>query len=259
MHDPLSQTSFYLETSYQGNPMELGTCFFVQRNSKTFLVTNWHVVTSRNPITKEFRTKAVEPDLLTVKIHKKSEFIELVDFDVQLKNEDGVNLWLEHPHFSNDVDIAVIEVKIPDDCQVLCVEQFIEPFNEKTTVYIKDDVYVIGFPFGLRAGNVFPIWKRGSIASEPVMDIDNLPKMYIDTASRPGMSGSPIIYKERRPMGITDGDPNLATTKVGNNFMQFVGIYSGRLGDKREDMAQLGIAWKFSAVEETISQTYKKE
>lgn len=28
--------------------------------------------------------------------------------------------------------------------------------------------FVIGYPFGLQTGGIFPIWKRASIASEPV-------------------------------------------------------------------------------------------
>ena len=42
-------------------------------------------------------------------------------------------------------------------------------------------------------GAMFPIWKRGSIASEPEIPIDGKPMFYIDTATRQGMSGAPVF------------------------------------------------------------------
>ena len=40
--------------------------------------------------------------------------------------------------------------------------------------------------------------KRARIASEPIIDIQDRPLMYIDTASRSGMSGSPVIIYIRK-------------------------------------------------------------
>jgi hypothetical protein len=65
------------------------------------------------------------------------------------------------------------------------------------------DVFVLGFPRGMSGGAEFPIWKRGSIASEPNFDIDNLPKILIDTATREGMSGAPV-YALSRPFSCLE-------------------------------------------------------
>ena len=117
----------------------------------------------------------------------------------------------------------------------------------------KDDVYVLGFPFGISEGEGFPIWKRASIASEPIIDIQDRPLMYIDTASRSGMSGSPVIYKERRGVAICDTHPTKAT-KISHFFMEFIGVYSGRIGADDEFKAQLGRVWKKRVIDEIINR-----
>ncbi|MDP3946518.1 MAG: trypsin-like peptidase domain-containing protein [Lutibacter sp.] len=253
-HDPLSQTSFYLESYKNGKSLMSGTCFFAKNEDKTFLITNWHNVSGLNPKTKVFMGPfAVQPDQLAIKIFKNQEILELTDINIDLYDSDSKPVWLEHPIHKEKVDVVAIEVRIPDDKLIFCVEECIEPFNENTQIHVKDDVYVLGYPFGLNAGGIFPIWKRASIASEPIINIEALPKMYIDTASRPGMSGSPVIYKEKRSVMIGDGEPGKAS-KFSSYFMQFVGIYSGRITDGKENTAQLGIVWKYPVINEIIKQ-----
>lgn len=251
--DPLSQTSYYIKSSYQGSDLMTGTAFFIKRNDRIYLITNWHNLTARNPSDGSYLLKhPVSPDAITIKIFENSKVLNLVDLQINILDASGNPIWLEHPKYGKSVDVVALEVTIPANMQVLFIEDCIEPLNEKTQARIKDDVFVIGFPFGIIAGNIFPIWKRASVASEPIVNIDNLPKMYIDTASRPGMSGSPVVYKEKRPMGLTDGNPNEAGTKMSFNFMQLVGIYSGRIGADDELKAQLGIVWKYEVIDEII-------
>jgi hypothetical protein len=56
------------------------------------------------------------------------------------------------------------------------------------------EVFILGYPFGA-SPPAFPVWKRGTIASEP--DLARLTQGYylVDTASRPGMSGAPVILR----------------------------------------------------------------
>ncbi len=253
--DPLSQTSYFLNALINDEILAVGTCFFVERSGDFYLITNWHNVTGKNPITKEFLSySAVAPDTLRVKIYKNQEILELVDFEINLFDSDNKKVWLEHPVHFEQVDVIAIKVSIPGDKLIISPETFIEPFNENTKTSVKDDVFILGYPFGLNVANIFPIWKRASIASEPIIDINNLPKLYVDTAARPGMSGSPVVYKEKRPIGIGDGDPGDPKSKFSSNFMQFVGIYSGRIGADDELKAQLGIVWKSRVIDEIIYQ-----
>ncbi|MBI2280697.1 MAG: trypsin-like peptidase domain-containing protein [Bacteroidetes bacterium] len=250
--DLFSQTSYFLECKKDDTILAKGTCFFIKREDKFYLITNWHNATGQNPLDKTYLGQyAINPNKFVVKVFKNQQAMEWTDLEVMLVDSNNNKLWLEHPVYAEKVDVIAIEVNIPSDKLVLDIERFIEPFNEDTNVEIKDDVFVLGFPFGLKAGGNLPIWKRASIASEPVLNIDDLPKIYVDTATRPGMSGSPVIYKEKRPVIITDTNPNFAT-KVSRHFMKFIGIYSGRIGSNDELSAQLGIVWKSEAIEEII-------
>jgi hypothetical protein len=109
------------------------------------------------------------------------------------------------------------------------------------------DVFVLGYPFGAEPPG-FPVWKRGSIASEP--DLVRLSSDYllVDSASRPGMSGAPVI---RRSWGthLLNGD---ITFTDGRAATKLVGIYSGRLHTKAFEDAQIAMVWHPSFIDEII-------
>jgi len=248
-----SQTSYLVEPLSNGISMANGTCFFVIRNNKTYLITNWHIVTGKNPNDNKYLGYyAVSPEQLKVNVYKNQDILETTDLIIELYDENKNQKWLEHPSFANKVDVIALEVEIPNDKLVISPENFIEPFNENTNEKVSNDVFILGFPFGLKTGNIFPIWKRGSLASEPIVDLDNIPKMYVDTASRSGMSGSPVIYLEKRSFGIGDGPPNDPNANFSSNFTKMIGIYSGRIGASDELNAQLGIVWKYRVIDEII-------
>lgn len=252
--DPLSYTSYYVECCFNDVFLASGTCFFVKRNDVDYLITNWHIVSGQNNETKEYLDKnhGAIPNNLKVHIFKNQSVVERIVLSIPLYNEEDTPLWMEHPLFKEKVDVVAIKTTIPNDMLIYYVEDAIEPYNEKTKANIKDDVYVLGFPFGISEGEGFPIWKRASIASEPVIDIQDRPLMYIDTASRSGMSGSPVIYKERRGVAICDTHPEKAT-KFSRFFMEFIGVYSGRIGADDEFKAQLGRVWKKRVIDEIIN------
>jgi len=84
------------------------------------------------------------------------------------------------------VDIAVMEFKkIPDSRRAANNEKLLN--LSKFKVRAGMDAFVLGYPLGISGGAKFPIWKRASIASEPDIDVDSLPKIVIDTATREGI------------------------------------------------------------------------
>jgi hypothetical protein len=113
---------------------------------------------------------------------------------------------------------------------------------------VSRDVYVLGYPKGISGSGGFPIWKRASIATEPAIQLDGLPKILVDTATREGMSGAPVV-------AIADGEFEVEgrgpAYRLPGRVCRFVGVYSGRLG-KNEMEAQLGIVWKAQAVDEIV-------
>jgi hypothetical protein len=68
--------------------------------------------------------------------------------------------------------------------------------------------------------------------------------MLIDTATRKGMSGAPVI-------AVADGDFEIEGVQPAyrppGRVYRFLGTYSGRLGGD-EMQAQLGIVWRQSAL-----------
>jgi hypothetical protein len=133
------------------------------------------------------------------------------------------------------IDVAAL----PLDYESLKGKVTLLPANEaapgKIAIMIGMDVFILGYPFGSKP-RAFPVWKRGSIASEP--DLVRLTTGYylVDTASRPGMSGSPVILRSWSNHVL---ESNAWTTK--NDQLpidRIIGVYSGRL---RPENAQIGI------------------
>jgi hypothetical protein len=254
--NPLSQASYFVCSRFNDTELSTATAFFVLRNSKYYLVTNWHVVSGRNPENgKCLSPTCAVPNNLLVRLHKNQQYIEFANFEVSLFDSADTPLWLEHPSFKEKVDVIALEVCIPDDLSIFDIERFIEPFNENTEESVATDVFVIGYPFGRSVEGIFPIWKRASVASEPCIDVDGLPKILVDTASRSGMSGSPVMLYVKRSIGIGDGDPGQPGVKFSSFLMKLVGVYSGRIGVDDENIkAQLGVVWKSGVIDEIITQ-----
>ena len=114
------------------------------------------------------------------------------------------------------------------------------PFNsfdyKDLAIFVGDEAFVVGYPMPT-AVTPFPIWKRASIAYEPHASIDDLPKILVDTATRPGMSGSPVLLMHRGLFRERGGKIDvLGSAKA------FLGVYSSGVGDL--EGLQLGTVWK---------------
>jgi hypothetical protein len=100
------------------------------------------------------------------------------------------------------------------------------------------DCFILGFPEGMIGAANTPIWKRGSIASEPYQQHPYL----VDSATRKGMSGAPVIARHTGIFGMKretlDGSELIGTVE------KFVAIYSGRIPGDDSLGYQLGKAWQ---------------
>jgi len=119
--------------------------------------------------------------------------------------------------------------------------------------FVSQDIFIVGYPLGIIDGLPSPVWKRGTIASEPSFDPEGHPKIYIDSATRKGMSGS-IVLTRHMVVGksIKKKDGSISDPIFFGIKDTVLGIYSGRLG-AHEIQAQLGIVWKRQVIEETIA------
>jgi S1-C subfamily serine protease len=225
------------------------TGFVWKRRDSLYLVTNWHVAAAANPLNRALLSKrGLRPNKF------RCPFIiriggferELIEIPIRDANDDP--LWLVHP--SQDrrpVDIAVI----PIDARTMGSKVSLFPVNElapgRVAVMIGMDVFVLGYPFG-SGPPAFPVWKRGSIASEP--DLVKMTTGYylIDTASRPGMSGSPVILRSWKGHVM---ESNNFTAMTDGPIDRVIGIYSGRK-DVHPSEAQIGMVWHVDYIEEII-------
>jgi hypothetical protein len=127
--------------------------------------------------------------------------------------------------------------------------------ESRLPAYAGMDCYVLGYPEGMIGPGWTPNWKRGSIATEPDYDFRNMPGFLIDTATRSGMSGSPVIVRHNgvfNPSGASHITPDAVIGTVS----KFVGVYSGRLGDD-EMGVQLRIVWRADVLEDVVTGNTK--
>lgn len=228
-----------------------GSAFFYRQDEELFLVTNWHNVTGINATTNQpLHTGGMLPTSLRIHYKKyirdtSSTMVGSAYADVSLYSQNGSPAWLEHS-LRQRVDVVALKLDVS-----LFESWANRPINDveqetRLSPVAGMDCFILGFPEGLIGPARTPIWKRGSIAIEIIPD-----KIfyYVDSATRKGMSGAPIIG---RHSGILNFGAELSNDSIIGTVDRFIGIYSGRVGDDSLGY-QLGIAWKSDVLEDIFS------
>jgi hypothetical protein len=162
-----------------------------------------------------------------------------------LVDNEGNIKWRQHPA-GQDVDVAVLEIDLQADDVVYALPMPNETADMAFKVSM--DAFILGFPSGV-SQQFWPIWKRASIATEPEIEHDNLPVFLVDSATKEGMSGAPVLLRSVGMYQHQDGG-----MIGGGTYTQFVGIYSGRFGARGDELsAQLGRVWHRRVIDEIIS------
>lgn len=255
--------------------LSTGTAFLYNFNDKIYLITNWHNVTGKNPLTnKTLSSNSSLPHSLNLFFHN-SVILENGDSAVtwekvlrlalyEKEDEEYSPIWFEHPEHGSKVD--VIAISFDETIQSLKDQGIaVIPVNSHDLdlvdfhILTGMDAFLLGYPLGLVGGGQLPIWKRGSVASEFIVDIDKLPKYFIDTATtKTGMSGSPVFIKSHgftMPIGKTEMKDMIMSA-----CFRFGGIYSGRTQiqqDQENIYPDLAIVWKESAIIEILEKQEK--
>lgn len=229
----------------------LATAFFWRFAQKRFLVTNWHNVTGLNPDTGKMNGSflpthmAVEFKFIVEGTDQRS-LVGSSRFEMPLQ-KNSLPVWIEHPRreavdcVAIDVTSLVNDLCLPKTMNDCSFEHALEP-------WIGMDAFIVGYPDGVAASAKTPIWKRASIASEPSLNHDGKRVFLVDSASRPGMSGSPVIVRHN---GYFDPDGGTVVSDNGiiGTIENFCGVYSGRIADDALGF-QLGRVWKRRNIEE---------
>lgn len=270
---PISFFALHLELHKAGQKIGDGTGFVYlhPESNKKFLVTNYHVLTCRDP-KQPARLLPNYPDspdkivfytLSRPSLESKSGSIRI----------DSETEWLEHSRRSDGVDIVAMPIEFPDDAVVVTQNKL--GLVDDIEIEAGSDLFIIGFPWGFGVGDYLPIWKRGVIASEPLFRPNGISMFYIDAFTHPGMSGSPVFAATWRDMLDVDRETyeKFKLVKEGNSSalellssidlkaiangkprqcLSLVGIYSGRVSVGNKD-PNIGIVWQKSLIDELFS------
>jgi hypothetical protein len=160
-----------------------------------------------------------------------------------LFDADGEPLWLEHPRHGRKVDVVALPLTARADVEIYAHDPWAE--GPGIAFGVAGALTIVGFPFGVTGGGAFAIWVQGAVATEPIVDFNDLPCFLVDSRTRPGQSGSPVIaYRSGGAVEMEDG----STAVVAGVLERFLGVYSGRINEQSD----LGIVWKAGAVREIV-------
>ncbi len=246
--DIFSSTSLYIELRARGMQTATATAFLWLHGRDHYLVSNWHVFSGRNPDTNQCldQRNASLPDTVVVYFQSVNLEHEPIQIDIKLISDDFEPQWLEHPSHGRKIDIAAIKIQPPP----MSIANYLA-INAVPEMQLAQrngmPIFIIGFPFK-RQGLGFPVWKAGSFASEPFLSTVSsiIEPIVVDSASRPGMSGSPVIQRVYGDIDLADGSHG--RTENGQGASRLVGVYAGRFHTEDRNDAQLGRVWPIKYV-----------
>lgn len=243
------------------------TGFIWSHEDADFLITNWHCVTGINPFTGRSLSKTgARPNRLQMALPTTQFGVKFV-LDLPLYGVQGNALWQVHPTAGEQVDVVAIPFADEFRSDEGTKRSLARPLNEfeskRHQAFVGDELMIAGFPRNLHMHGL-PLFKRATFATEPNLfkDEPNVRhesthrQVWVDCATRQGMSGSPVIHVKRsmilRPHGDNGYDDLL-------DSYSFYGIYSGRIIDPDEDpriddqfAAQIGIVWPRPLIERIV-------
>jgi hypothetical protein len=263
--------------------LAIGTGVVYERGGKYYVVTAWHNLTGRHPDNLKFQSEQnAVPDNVIANISvSRGEFgVSRMSVILPLVDEDKA-LFLIHPegwprvdvvaipfdpmeplkmelyHFGGEVEEVGVILLDPGPANipaVLCPIQryFVSDSSVRDlwlqNVDVTEELFIPGYPLNLQDYYSQPVWKRATIASSVQNGWNNQAKYLVDSASKSGMSGSPVLYYS--PNGVVN---------VGGSSYRFsgevailAGIYVGREGVTDKADPQVGIVWHKSVIDEII-------
>jgi hypothetical protein len=243
--DPRSVASLCIIPYAFSVPLGTATGFVVQVHGVDLLVTNYHVLSGKHPDTGVMlpNTPAL-PDRLLIPVLRRGTTKVHWRPAVQLLLDGDKPLWIEHPDKGRAFDVVALPIAVPTDSDVVRYPP--EP-GPSLALHMGSEVAVIGFPEGMMGAGLTAIWKSGTIASEPAMTIEERGYFWIDSNTRRGMSGAPVVARRFGTALMEDGGVGMHTGVVDRTL----GVYAGRAFDA-PDMT-MGRVWAWSSVQELVS------
>jgi hypothetical protein len=258
MHFVPDGREFTLEEFEQRTPMAYATGFYYKLDGLMFLVTARHNLTGRNNETGEFLSEySTGPTHLHIVLREeqppggwgvgrlaKSHHKLIPILDAEWKPA-----WLEHPMFGPWVDVGVVPLPTVDEGYMIDAYEPAESGRSTpiSKLWVAQDVFVVGYPYGLESGWQLPLWVRGTIASEPSLPYphqgDDLPLFLVDARTRRGQSGASVILFRLPPALVMTEGGTITFTRGPQS--RLLGVYSGRTNPESD----LGFVWHIEEVD----------
>lgn len=217
-----SVQSLYIETYFDSQFLGNATGFIIKSKSQNYLITNWHVVTNKDPNTQKWINLKTQISPNKIKILQNSEILGNYSIkEESLIKDDGTKLFTEFKIGNKIVDVVAIPIKDT----ISNIKLYPVDYSKTTDSLIvmpTDRVFVLGFPKGFKSAPALPIWKSGLIASEPDLDQEGKPIIWIDILSYKGMSGSPVYLITDKLKYKNGSSSNL----IGGTETFFMGVFS---------------------------------
>jgi hypothetical protein len=232
------QSVVSLELKIMNNSTEIGTAtgFVIDRNNRHYLVTNRHVVLACSPDPNPADLGGwLCANKISICHNRMGHLLESVWVTEDLLDEQGHKRWFEHPTLGGSVDIVAIPLEHTENVQFYPLDLALAKTD--MVVLPGDSVSIIGFPLGLVQSAGLPIWKTGTVASDPDLNFRGRPMFAVDTTSRPGMSGSPVYAVRSSAYQSTSGQ--LKGIFSGGSAKKFLGVYS-----EQSQAVEIGGVWK---------------
>lgn len=240
-----------------------GTGFYIVKEDTVkkvqylYLATNYHVLTGSAPNEK----KPPIGDNIIFLLHKdpsNPKIVKEIRYPLFTKTKQPVWKTSDEYHEA-DIGIILLPTAVYNDCSVFAItEDWSKPVVK---VRPSSTLTLVGYPYGYYdTTNSLPIWKTGSVASEPNINFDNKPLFVVDISAFPGMSGSPAFVVANGAYEMEGGATTIGSVR------QFMGIYASMqmLNEKKyleqldandkkpgvtlSESLELGHVWKASLI-----------
>ncbi|MGO4158585.1 hypothetical protein [Cupriavidus sp. YAF13] len=280
---PVNNAVVHLTMRFQNTSLATGTGVMYRRHDEYFIVTAWHNLAGRHietlvPLDKK---NAAIPDNVVASVALRmgvSHSIRM-SFTLPLQDDTKSLFYVSSKNFPR-VDVAVIPfdpnqphkmetrssdgeerdiVYIPHSgdgdtmSRVVPIQDFLPPGDVSDkwleAVDVTEELFIPGYPQNLGDYTGQPVWKRATIASSVQNGWNNQAQFLVDSASKSGMSGAPVVFYSPNGTLKIGG----ATYKNSRPFAILAGIYTGRLGITTKEDPQVGTVWHRSVIDEVIN------
>lgn len=206
-----------------------GSGCFWRHNGVVYLLTARHVLTGRSPFDDSILSEAgyipkrirVHPMMLL----ENGSYIR-ASTEIELPEVGG---YLEDPKFDElRTDIAAVACFTDPQKKCFCINDSNEIF-ENVFTHVAMECAIVDYPTQRFGNLMMPVWRRGAIASEPMLPVDGRPMFLVDAATSPGFSGSPVFRWHVGPLPQQQPDGSITINQDRVLTMTLVGIYAGRL------------------------------